>query len=472
MGDFFAGVPSSYEDLYLTLVFFAALWLVGDVLCSRFLRVVPSLVGHIAVGILFGPEGLNLIRPSPEQYVVLGNLGLLMIIMQAGLEMDYQTLKRVGSRGVVIAIVGSILPILIGTGIAALLLDSNSGDSATHAKWKSALAAGCSFGPTSAGIAMNVLGQCKVLNMPVGQLIVAAAIVDDILALVVLSQLRSLTAPKDSLASIGDIVIPIVSAILWIFVGGYIALFVIPKVLQSEKAPKILSKSDPHTNLLYLFGLLFGLLPATYYTRASYLLGSFLAGLAFCQDETGLDSLLRKEFNHVMKWLMKIFFAATIGFQVPIRSFGDGLVIARGFLFALALLGKLLVGALAPNFHGSIKNYQGMHLRDCVVVGLSMMGEAEFAFVVAVFGVTEGLIPPDIYASIVLAILLSTIISPLFLKIALANWGPLNYADEDVFLEKDQDDHGIVACDEEDDNIHLDVNEETAYPKILKHLST
>ena len=117
---------------------------------------------------------------------------------------------------------------------------------------------------------------------------------------------------------------------------------------------------------------------------------------------------------------MKIFFAATIGFQVPVKSFGDAVIIGRGCLFVLALLGKLLVGGLAPNFHAATPRYRGRHLRDCFIVGLSMMGEAEFAFVVAVFGVTEGLIPPDLYASIVLAILLSTLISPLLLRTTLS----------------------------------------------------
>jgi len=72
------------------------------------------------------------------------------------------------------------------------------------------------------------------------------------------------------------------------------------------------------------------------------------------------------------------------------------------------------------NEYNPTKRFDGRHLRDCFVVGFSMMGEAEFALVVAVFGVSEGLVPPDIYASIVWAILLSTVISPLLLKVALA----------------------------------------------------
>jgi len=411
--DFFAGVQSSPEDLYLTMVWLASLYLVGDVVCRRILKIVPSLVGHILVGIAFGPQGFDWVRPSPpETWVLLGNLGLVLLILQAGLEMEYDILRLVGLRGIIIAVIGSILPISIGTAIASVFVDD----------WKSALAAGCSFGPTSAGIAMNVLGQCQnVLERPVGQLIVAAAIVDDILALVILSQLQALTADDPEVV---DVVVPLASAILWLFAGGAVALFVFPKHVTSRITQPFSSKTNlGRASLAFLFVLLFALLPATYYSQASYLLGAFLTGLAFCQDTTtDLDRLFRQQFKRIIEWLLKIFFAATIGFQVPIRSFGDATVIARGSFFCLALLGKLAVGSLAPNFYQDEpqQRYRGKHLRDCFVVGFSMMGEAEFAFVVAVYGVSQGLVPYELYASIVFAILMSTVISPLLLRTTLA----------------------------------------------------
>ena len=481
--DYFTGIPTTPADLYAIMLFFLSLYLVGDCFCSRILKIVPSLVGYILVGIAFGPEGFGLlsiggINSAVETLVVLGNLGLVLLIVQAGVEMEYETLRIVGLRGVIIAIVGTILPVSIGTAIASRYLDD----------WRSALAAGCSFGPTSAGIAMNVLGQCRtvvsssstpyapktqtfkdtdkdnseckdsisntertILQLPVGQLIVAAAIVDDILALVVLSQLQSLkpvatiqsSDEKISTANkmVMDMAIPIVSAFLWLVAGGAIALWVFPKVLASfvegasSRFPKFRDVNGDTKSLMVLFGLLYALLPATYYSRASYLLGAFLSGLAFCQDRTGVDKLFRKQFKRPMSYLMKLFFSASIGFQVPVRSFGDTKIIGRGFLFVLALMGKLAVGLLTPNFYGhrdtcddgretndkrSMKRFCRRHLRDCFVVGFSMMGEAEFAFVVAVYGVSEGLVTPSVYASIVWAILLSTVISPLLLKTTLA----------------------------------------------------
>lgn len=401
----------------------------------------PSLVGFIATGVALGPEGWDFIPDPTSSWVLLGNLGLVLLIAQAGLEMDLGILEKIGVRGFIIATVGSILPISLGMLLSWAALDQPR---------TTVIAMGCCFGPTSAGIAINVLGQCKVLESPLGQLIVAAAIVDDILALLVLSQLKALTIETGEVA-VADILVPIVSAISWLFAGGAIALFVAPKVINEiytwTKTPLIKKllrvfrtdrkrsrdddKSDK-TNfcLVSMVGLLICLLPATHWSQASYLLGAFLAGLAFCQQD-GLAKHFSTHFQLLIDWLMRIFFAATIGFQVPLSLFVDGDVIAKGFLLSIALLGKILVGPLlTPVFKyditslgedaGAPKRWNKQHLRDCAVVGLSMAGEAEFAFVLAVFGVTEGLIPPNLYASIVFAILLSSILSPLFLRTVLA----------------------------------------------------
>ena len=422
--EIFTGVPSTYEDLFNTLIFFLVQFLLGDVVCRRGLRVVPPLVGYIITGVILGPEGLDYV-PLTEAWVLLGNLGLVLLIVQAGLEMDLDILRKIGVRGCIMAFVGSVLPISLGMLISWAAFKQTG---------STVIAMGCCFGPTSAGIAINVLGQCNILDLPIGQLIVAAAIVDDILALLVLSQLQALSSQGDVV--VADIVVPIVSAFCWLFLGGATALFLAPPVFgklhdvaNTESVLRFLrpfqldsskASDDPGFRgglaLTVMMCLLFALLPATYYSRASYLLGAFLSGLAFCQ-EPKLDTRFRCDFKRVISWLMKLFFAASIGFQVPVSLLADSAVIGRGFLLSLALLGKVAVGPImTPLFESNMQRWRGNHLRDCAVVGFSMAGEAEFAFVVAVFGVTEGLIPPDLYASVVLAILMSTIVSPLLLR--------------------------------------------------------
>ena len=99
-----------------------------------------------------------------------------------------------------------------------------------------------------------------------------------------------------------------------------------------------------------MFALLLGLMPATHYCKASFLMGAFLAGLTFCRSHD-LHHLFGTQFKRVLQWLMRIFFSASIGFQVPIKDFGNGTVIWQGLLFTVALLGKIAVGFLVPNFH-------------------------------------------------------------------------------------------------------------------------
>jgi hypothetical protein len=167
-----------------------------------------------------------------------------------------------------------------------------------------------------------------------------------------------------------------------------------------------------------MFLMLLALMPATYYAQASFLMGAFISGLTFCSNHEAHHWFV-SQLKRVMTWLIRIFFAASIGFQVPIKEFANGTVIWQGLVFTLALTGKLVVGFMVPNFtpHG---RFTGDHLRDCLIVGFSMAAEGEFAFVIAVFAVDAGLISVELYASIVLAVLLSTILAPFALRMTIS----------------------------------------------------
>jgi len=393
----------SYQDLYASIIFFAAIY-VGGQIAARLLRM-PSLVGEIFAGILLGPN-LAAFVPHPISYVMLGEIGLILLVIEAGIDIDLTTLKLIGSRGLVIAIIGSILPIALALAIAFALGTDTAG----------AIAAGACFGPTSLGIAMNILRQGKIVNTPVGQLIVSAAVIDDMIALIILSQLGALTGE----ASAAAIVIPIVSALGFLVGGGIIAVTALPKFLDRYFFSRVRKENHGSAGLGLMFLILFAMMPATYYAKSSFLMGAFLSGLVFCRNH---DVHVRfvSQFKRLLQWLMRIFFAASIGFQVPIKDFGDAKVIAYGLIFTLALTGKLAVGFLVPNFNNSAK-FKGLHMRDCLITGCSMAAEGEFAFVIAVFSKDQGLISDDLYASIVLAVLISTIIPPFALRYIIAKY--------------------------------------------------
>lgn len=152
-------------------------------------------------------------------------------------------------------------------------------------------------------------------------------------------------------------------------------------------------------------------------------MGAFLAGLVFCSNHDAHHTFV-SQMKRVMQWLLRIFFAASIGFQVPIKNFASVSVVCHGLLFTLALLGKLFTGIMVPNFSRT-KRFTSVHLRDCFVVGFSMVAEGEFAFVIAVFAATNGMLNVDQYASVVLAVLLSTVIAPFCLRFTIARFNKL-----------------------------------------------
>lgn len=395
------GVQIEYEEFYAALIFFGAVYVAGQI-SIRLLKM-PALVGEIFAGLLLGPPLLDY-APYPEALVMLGEIGLVMMVVEAGINIDLDILKLVGTRGCLIAFLGSILPVSIGSSIAFALGNDV----------KASIAAGACFGPTSLGIATNILRGGNILNTPTGQLIIAAAIIDDMIALVTLSQLEGIA--NDDVTVLG-VVVPVVSALGFLLIGGYLAIAVLPQYVT-----RFLDKYCSPDNRGFvatgmMFGLLYLMIPATYYSKSSYLMGAFISGLLFCSDDD-VHHYFVDQYKRVMQWLVRIFFAASIGFQIPVQDFGDSNILGQGFLFTICLIGKLAVGFLVPNFTEDIK-FKGDHFRDCLIVGFSMMAEGEFALVIAVFAVDEDLISSDLYASIVLAILLSAIIAPFSLRVVI-----------------------------------------------------
>jgi len=245
---------------------------------------------------------------------------------------------------------------------------------------------------------------------------------------VILSQLQAFSGES---VSIVDMAVPIVSALAFLVGGGYIAVFVLPGINSYflERIPALTGFGREWVSMSIMFALLLLLMPTTFYAKASPLMGAFLAGLVFCSDK-GAHHMFVSQFKRVMQWLLRIFFAASIGFQVPIAKFADATVLLQGFALTIALFGKVIVGFLSPNFSLS-KRFRDVHLRDCLVVGFSMAAEGEFAFVIAAYAVTNNMITQELYASIVLAVLVSTILAPFSLRWTISHFKKRSL--EDIF---------------------------------------
>merc|ERR1719203_1281170 len=249
------------------MLFIAALWFAGK-LFGKF--GMPELVGEIVFGIILGPHVLNLAGDhGSEMLIVIGEIGLVMLVVEAGVDVDIGMLKLIGPRGVGIAGLGSIIPMSMGYTLSYLFMGTDV---------MTSIAIGACFAPTSMGIALKVLKGAKLLNTPTGQLIIASAILDDVIALIILSELQAMAEP-----TVMGILMPLIVSPVLILIVGYLAIGWIPRWIQMlmNKLPK---EQRENGILALLFSATFVFVPMCHYLGSSHLLGAFLAGLCFCTD--------------------------------------------------------------------------------------------------------------------------------------------------------------------------------------------
>jgi Kef-type K+ transport system membrane component KefB len=260
-------VDVSFEDILKTVIFLMASWIMA--VLSQLIGL-PSLVGEITTGFVLGPPLLDFVA-FPEAMVLIGSFGLIGLLLDSGINLDIAQLKETGSRAVLLAVSGTILALGVGVGMGYL---ENSED------FRSALAIGVAFAPSSFGVASQVLSKGEVLNTPMGQLIVAASVVDDILGLLLLSIMEVLVQDDPK---VFDYILPFLSSFGYLFVLGFVGIKIIPIAVEDYILPCFSEERRDFVGFGLLFFLLAAYLPLLYYSGASYLTGAFLAGLSFSQ---------------------------------------------------------------------------------------------------------------------------------------------------------------------------------------------
>ena len=355
---------------------------------------------------------------------------MIGLLLEAGIEMDVAQLKETGARSLGMAVTGATIPMLMGVGLTF----AYGGDI------RSAIALGACFSPTSLGVASNALNAGNVANTPVGQLIVSTCVLDDIIGLILLGMLQVIVKED---AQVWEYFIPIISSVGYLLVLGWSGLTWMPKLIENRILPRFPERLRDTIVFFMMMMLLLAYLPLLYYSKSSYLTGAFLAGLTFSQIHS-IHSTFANEMGSLMNWLLRIFFAASIGFQVPITKFGDSDIVKWGFIFCkftvawlalltflsnkilflidpasfrsvdVCVLGKLPLGFFVPRFQLTIPDGFPFnpYVRDFIYVSVAMTCRGEFSFVIASFALQEGLFSTEMYSSVVFAVLLSCITSP------------------------------------------------------------
>ena len=258
----------------------------------------PALVGEIFAGFLLGPPLADFV-PYPGALVLAGNIGLIGLILESGIGLDVAQLKESGSRALMMALVGSSLPLLGGFAVAQWI----------GKDIKPALAVGAAFAPSSLGVASAALSTGEVLNTPIGQLIVASSVFDDVFGLILLSILEVFADPNPTAF---DYILPFLSSFGYLIVLGFLGIAVLPKIIERRILPLVSEARREEFAMVLMMLLMIAYMLALNYSGASYLTGVFLAGMTF----SGIHTVHASFVTHarpLLEWLLRIFFSATIG---------------------------------------------------------------------------------------------------------------------------------------------------------------
>jgi Kef-type K+ transport system membrane component KefB len=357
----------------------------------------PSVLGELLVGILLGPSLLDLLHlpfiegaKLGETIKELGELGVLLLMFIAGLELHLDELTRNTRVSALAGILGVLTPVVLGTGTGLLFgFDMDS-----------AIFLGLTLGATSVSISAQTLMELRVLRTRVGLGLLGAAVFDDILVILLLSIFLAFTAGGTSLVGV---LLILGRMVLFLALSTAFGLYALPKMVRITARLPI----SQGVLSLGMVVLLFYGVAAEVVGGMAAITGSFLAGLMFarCSEkerlEQGVVALAYGLFVPV--------FFVSIGLEVNVRALKAGV---------LALTGAIIVVAIASKFFGSGlgARWAGFSWRESWQLGAGMVSRGEVGLIVANVGILAGLIEESEFSAIVGMVLVTTLVTPPMLR--------------------------------------------------------
>jgi len=371
----------------------------------------PAVVGEILAGVIVGPSVLGWVRPS-EIIGIVAEIGVIFLLFMVGLETKPQSVYRVGKKAMLVGTLGVILPFIAGYFIALLWGGS----------FIEAMFIGAALVATSVGITARVLGSMDLLDKETSRIILGAAVIDDILGLIILSVVSAMSSGDINYLELGKTAALAIAFTLLVAVLG--------ARMMNKVAPKVsnLRVSKPFFNVGLILCL--GLSVASIYVGVAAIIGAFLAGMAMAEateDNPGMHKLT----SGVTEFLVP-FFLVNIGMQLNLAVFKDTSFLLLAFVITFF--------AVITKFIGCSIGAWGLTRREMAQVGVGMIPRGEVGIVVAQIGLGLAVITERFFAAVLFMAVATTLIAPPLIK---------------YFYAEDKDNDGVL-----DPILERDVSEE------------
>ncbi|MCM2316503.1 MAG: cation:proton antiporter [Thermoanaerobaculia bacterium] len=394
------------QDFLLALMaIFAAAKLMGA-LAVRFRQ--PAVLGELIGGVVIGVSGLRWVDPHNETIHLLSELGVILLLFLIGLETNLGRLLSVGRAALSVAVVGVALPMIGGYGVGTLL-----GYSSTVA-----LFLGAALTATSVGITARVLSDLGHLRDPDSQVILGAAVADDVIGLVILTVVSAIAAgttlsvwgvSRITLVAFGFVIVAVV-------VGSKLAEHLVALIARLRVVKALFFGS-----IMFAFGL--ALLAEL--AGSALIVGAFAAGVVLARTKRGEE--IEHEVHDIAQFFIPIFFVS-VGAAVDLRTLSPIDPASRKYLLIgvaltlVAIVGKVLAGYAAGRGHRRL------------LIGVGMIPRGEVGLIFAQIGLSSGLLTAGLYSSVAMMVIVSTFIAPPLLRLMLPPVGGVAPGDKAVVL--------------------------------------
>ncbi|WP_286311999.1 cation:proton antiporter [Romboutsia ilealis] len=359
----------------------------------------PQVVGALLAGLIFGPAMLNILKET-NFIIQLSELGVILLMFSAGLDTDLKELKKTGKASFIIALFGVLIPLIGGFLVAYLFNDLDIMKGATTNVLLQNLFIGVILTATSVSITVEALKEMGKLNTHAGTAILGAAIIDDILGIIALTIISSMA---DTSVNVGFVLLKIVAYFIFVIVIGIIShkVFDIWMKHENRDRRRFITASLVFCLLLaYVSEEVFGVADIT---------GAFIAGLILSNVER--KTYVASRLDILSYSLLSQVFFASIGLKVVLPNMSTGVVIFATLLTVVAILTKIIgagIGAKMCHFSNE----------ECIQIGTGMVSRGEVALIVASKGAALGVLSNVLLGPIVIVVVVTTIISPILLKLA------------------------------------------------------
>ncbi|MBO4580481.1 MAG: cation:proton antiporter [Clostridiales bacterium] len=355
---------------------------------------VPDVAGEIIAGLIIGPSLLNLVQNS-DYLSAMAEIGVIMLMFSSGLSTNLRQLKKTGLKSTIIAIFGVFVPLICGTALYIAFFGTAGVGSDEFYK---AIFTGTILTATSVSITAQTLKDLGKIKDEVATTVLSAAIIDDVIGIMVLTLVIGFKDPE-----VQPLIVLLKTILFFVFAAGM--GYVIFKLF------KIFDKKYPHTRRIPILGLAlaFGM---SYIADAFFgvadITGAFCAGVILCSLKDS-DYINRKMDVNSYMIFGPVFFCS-IGLKTDLTQIDTSIII-----FSLAFV---LVGMLAKVIGcGFISKMMKYSTQDSLKIGVGMMTRGEIALIVAQKGLAFGMLNPAFFTSVILLIVISSILTPIFLKI-------------------------------------------------------